>query len=289
MSGSLLLCKDSANSKLRELEVDSNGLLKVDKVDVSALATESSVTALSAKVTACDTGAVAVSSCALPTGAATSVIQTLGNTILSTLDGKVTAVDTGAVVVSSSALPSGAATSAYQSDQITELQNCSGSLSNIDTELQDSNTHLSAIESEIQSQGSSLSDLAGCVSAGVLQVSSSAGGDKSSLSDWVFGGSSSTASISDSTSLASSSFDADNYDVVTIAGNSSNTSDSSLDIEVSMDGSIWFKLADKYLNVDWESGDFGMTVEVATRYIRIKRSNTSGSTETIKALIAGKK
>ena len=50
MSGSLLLCKDVANSKLRELEVDSSGLLKVDKVDVSALATESSLTALSSKV-----------------------------------------------------------------------------------------------------------------------------------------------------------------------------------------------------------------------------------------------
>lgn len=274
MSGSLLLCKDVANSKLRELEVDSNGLLKVDKVDVSALATESSVSTLSAKITACDTGAVAVSSSALPTGAATSVIQTLGNTILSTLDGKVTAVDTGAVVVSSSALPSGAASSAYQSVQISELQAHSGSLS--------------TIESEVQTQSSSLSDLAGCVSAGVLQVSSSAG-DKSSLSDWVLGGSSSTASISDSTTLASSSYDADNYDVVTIAGNSSNTSDSSIDIEVSMDNAIWFKLVDKYLNVDWESGDFGMTVEVATRYIRIKRSNSSGSNETIKALIAGKK
>ena len=288
MSGSLLLCKDPLNSKLRELEVDSNGLLKVDKVDVSALATESSVTALSAKVMACDTNAVAVSSSALPTGAATSAIQTLGNTILSTLDGKVTACDTSAVAVSSSAIPSGAASSAYQSVQISELQTHSGSLSNIDIGMQDANTHLSTIESEVQTQSGSLSDLAGCVSAGVLQVSSSAG-DKSSLSDWVFGGSSSVASISDGTSLVSSSFDADNYDVVTIAGNSSNTSDSSLDIQVSMDNAIWFKLADKYLNVDWENGDFGMTVEVATRYIRVKRSNTSGSTETIKALIAGKK
>ena len=288
MSGSLLLCKDVANSKLRELEVDSSGLLKVDKVDVSALATESSVTALSAKVMACDTNAVAVSSSALPTGAATSAIQTLGNTILSTLDGKVTAVDTGAVVVSSSALPSGAASSAYQSVQISELQNCTGSLSNIDSEMQDANSHLNDIDGAVQDANTHLGDLAGCVSAGVLQVSSSAG-DKSSLSDWVYGGSSSTTSIADSASLASMSFDADNYEVVTIAGNSSNTSDSSLDIEVSMDNTIWFKLVDKYLNVDWESGDFGMTVEVATRYIRIKRSNTSGSAETIKALIAGKK
>lgn len=287
MSGSLLLCKDVANSKLRELEVDSSGLLKVDKVDVSALATESSLTALSAKVMSCDTNAVAVSSCALPTGASTSAIQTLGNTILSTLDGKVVACDTGAVVVSSSALPAGGASSAYQSLQISELQNCVGSLSNIDIGLQDSNSHLSSLESEVQSQSGSLSDLAGCVSAGVLQVSG--GGDKSSLSDWVLGATDSTDSIADGATLASFSFDADNYDVVTIAGNSSNTNDSSLDIEVSMDNTIWFKLADKYLNVDWQSGDFGMTVEIATRYIRVKRSNTSGSTETIKALIAGKK
>ena len=48
------------------------------------------------------------------TGLATSTKQDTGNTSLSSIDGKITAVNTGAVVVSSSALPSGAATSAKQ-------------------------------------------------------------------------------------------------------------------------------------------------------------------------------
>lgn len=48
----------------------------------------------------------------LPSGAATSARQDTGNTSLASIDGKITAVNTGAVVVSSSALPSGAATEA---------------------------------------------------------------------------------------------------------------------------------------------------------------------------------
>lgn len=48
------------------------------------------------------------------TGLATSAKQDTGNTSLASIDGKITAVNTGAVVVSSSALPSGAATSALQ-------------------------------------------------------------------------------------------------------------------------------------------------------------------------------
>lgn len=48
------------------------------------------------------------------TGLATSAKQDTGNTSLASIDGKITAVNTGAVVVSSSALPSGASTSAKQ-------------------------------------------------------------------------------------------------------------------------------------------------------------------------------
>lgn len=66
-------------------------------------ATQTTLSALNDKVTAVNTGAVVVSSSALPTGASTEAT-------LSALNAKVTAVDTGAVVVSSSALPTGAAT-----------------------------------------------------------------------------------------------------------------------------------------------------------------------------------
>ena len=94
---SLILVKDNANSKIRELECDSNGLLKVDKVDVSSLATQATLSSLNGKVTAVNTGAVVVSSSALPTGGATSALQTTGNTTLSTMNGKITACDTSAL------------------------------------------------------------------------------------------------------------------------------------------------------------------------------------------------
>lgn len=63
-------------------------------------------------------GTVAVTSATL----ATTAKQDTGNTSLSSIDGKITAVNTGAVVVSSSALPSGASTSAKQDTLLTELQ-----------------------------------------------------------------------------------------------------------------------------------------------------------------------
>jgi sorbitol-specific phosphotransferase system component IIA len=71
---------------------------------------EGDTTSIDGKVVACNTGAVVVSTSALPTGASTSALQTTGNSSLSSIDGKITACNTGAVVVSSSALPSGAAT-----------------------------------------------------------------------------------------------------------------------------------------------------------------------------------
>lgn len=103
---SLILVKDNANSKLRELECDTNGLLKVDKVDVSALATESSLSSMNAKISNCDTssisGIVSVSaisgdvacthaSLPLPSGASTSANQVTGNASLATLAGCVSA------------------------------------------------------------------------------------------------------------------------------------------------------------------------------------------------------
>lgn len=55
---------------------------------------------------------ISAASLPLPTGAATVAAQTTGNATLASIDGKVTACNTGAVVVSSSALPTGAAAEA---------------------------------------------------------------------------------------------------------------------------------------------------------------------------------
>jgi len=46
-------------------------------------------TSMDGKITACDTGAVVVSSSALPTGASTSALQTTGNSSLTSIDGKI--------------------------------------------------------------------------------------------------------------------------------------------------------------------------------------------------------
>ena len=72
-----------------------------------------SLASVDGKVTACDTGAVVVSSSALPAGASSEAS-------LSAMSAKITACDTGAVVVSSSALPTGASLSAKQ-DEIKTL------------------------------------------------------------------------------------------------------------------------------------------------------------------------
>ena len=72
------------------------------------------------KITACDTGAVVVSSSVLPTGAGTEAKQDVANASIASVDSKITACDTGAVVVSSSALPSGASLSSKQ-DEIKTL------------------------------------------------------------------------------------------------------------------------------------------------------------------------
>lgn len=69
-----------------------------------------SLSSIDGKITACNTGAVVVSSSALPSGGSTGAKQDTGNTSLASIDGKITAVNTGAVVISSSALPTGAAT-----------------------------------------------------------------------------------------------------------------------------------------------------------------------------------
>ncbi len=111
----LLLVKDPTNAKLKELEVNSNGLLKTTTADVSALATESSLSAMNAKIVNCDTssmsGIVSVSAVAgdvaitasalpLPAGASNAANQATANTSLATL---ASCVSANKVAVESSA------------------------------------------------------------------------------------------------------------------------------------------------------------------------------------------
>lgn len=104
-------------------------LLGTMDTDTGSIAT--SATSIDGKITACNTGAVVISSSAMPTGAATSANQTTiighldgvetllgtidtdtGNIAVSaaSIDGKITACNTGAVVISSGSLTANAGT-----------------------------------------------------------------------------------------------------------------------------------------------------------------------------------
>tara|TARA_R110000796_G_scaffold102722_3_gene211734 strand:+ start:534 stop:1199 length:666 start_codon:yes stop_codon:yes gene_type:complete len=218
---SLILVNDFTNSKLKELKCDAAGLLMVDKVDVSGLALESSLSALDAKVTACDTANV-------------------GGTVA--VSGSV------ACTHASLPLPTGAA---------------------LDSSVVVGNGHLST--------------LAGAVTAGVVQVSA---GVVASSHSQVYGVSNGTVAIADTTTSKSSSVDADGYRLITVYGSSTNTSDTEVQIEVSHDNSNWFELNDVFINLDYMTGEFGKTLDLAARYVRLSRSNNSGLSESIQAHIS---
>ena len=218
----LLLVKDVTNSKLKELECDASGNLKVDKVDVSALATESTMSALDAKVTACDTGNIS------------------GVVAVCAVSGDV------ACTHASLPLPTGAATE------------------------------------------SSLATVAGCVSGSVLAVSSSVAAI-SATSVYVFGSQGSPQSELSNLDATSSVVDIDAYSKVLIAGSTTKL-DAEFQVEVSSDNLDWFDLQDKFVNVDYASGHFGIIMDTPFKYIRLKRLGdaTDSGSDSLSCIISGK-
>ena len=116
---------DTGNASLASVDgkvtaCDTGAVVVSSSALPAGASSEASLSAMSAKITACDTGAVVIASSALPAGASLSSKQDTGNASLASVDGKVTACDTGAVVIASSALPAGASLSAKQ-DEIKTL------------------------------------------------------------------------------------------------------------------------------------------------------------------------
>jgi hypothetical protein len=158
---------------------------------VSDSTAQGSLASLDVKVQSCDTGAVVVSSSALPAGAATSALQSAGNADLAviagdttSLDSKVTACDTGAVVVSSSALPAGAATSALQGAGNADLAVIAGDTTSLDSKVTVCNTGAVAIASNADAtKATSTLQAAGNASLSALEGSLYADGDTIGVSD----------------------------------------------------------------------------------------------------------
>jgi hypothetical protein len=146
----LSLGYDRSNGKGRAILVDSGGRVETNTTMTAGhgLATEAKqdtmisslstiagdTTSLDGKITACNTGAVVVSSSALPTGGATSALQTAGNTSLSTLAGAVAGSEFQCDVVSS-ALPTGASTAANQATANTALASLAGCVSGAELQV----------------------------------------------------------------------------------------------------------------------------------------------------------
>mgnify|MGYP003668753628 FL=1 len=220
---SLILVKDTNNSKLRELECDASGNLKVEKVDVSALSTESTMSAMNTKITSCDTGNIS------------------GVVAVSAVAGNV------ACTHASLPLPTGAATEA------------------------------------------SLATISGCVTASKLAVESSA--SVLTVTDaYLWGDATGSESVLNELDSFSDSVDVSTYNKISIYGSSSNLSDE-FEIQVSHDDTNWFELTEKYVSVDYSSGHFGLTIDPAFSYIRMKKVGTGSAmmSDDLWAICSGKK
>ena len=220
---SLILVKDTNNSKLRELECDASGNLKVEKVDVSALSTESTMSAMNTKITSCDTGNIS------------------GVVAVSAVAGNVSCTH------ASLPLPTGAATEA------------------------------------------SLATISGCVTASKLAVESSA--SVLTVTDaYLWGDATGSESVLNELDSFSDSVDVSTYNKISIYGSSSNLSDE-FEIQVSHDDTNWFELTEKYVSVDYASGHFGLTIDPAFSYIRMKKVGTGSAmmSDDLWAILSGKK
>lgn len=102
---------DTVNAHLQNIETTQGGQYSedilsrvalqnidtgIDNIEVYTAGTNGATVSIDSKITACNTGAVVVSSSVLPTGAATATLQTTGNTALSTIVTNTTGVSTAA-------------------------------------------------------------------------------------------------------------------------------------------------------------------------------------------------
>ena len=264
------------NVSVGDVDVNTDGL------EALATAGNATLALINGKVTVCDTGAVVVSSSALPSGASTAINQNLTNTILSTIDGKISVCDTGAVVVSSSALPSGGATSALQTSGNTELNNIllelqtpsslatettlqdvGSEVANVTTSVDDANTKLVDILSDIQSNGSKLDDIVtntGFVSTPARNVVNVA----------------SASSISAGSDVGSG-VDMTDYKSAVISGSTSQYD--SLEIWVSNDGGTTYRFMASICTNSDDSGNpyYHKVINNVAGYIKLKLPSSASS------------
>ncbi len=223
----------------------------------SGAASESSLAGLNAKVVTADTGNVVVASSALPAGAASE-------SSLAGLNAKVVACDTGAVVVSSSALPAGAASES-------SLSAINGKVTACDTGavvVSSSALPAGAADSVKQDEIKTLITATNTALAGTLTVSAGAPTLSKSASTPI-----SAQSIVGQSSHTSAEIDVSSARHLSIIANSSDSANShEVDVLVSnVSGGSYFESSHSGYYLE---GNFHMLIsDVPYKYIKLRIKN----------------
>jgi len=266
---------DSLLAKNSEIEVNN------DQVEAKLDTGNASLASVDGKITACNTGAVVVSSSALPSGASSEAKQDANNASNASIDSKIVSCNTGAVVVSSSALPSGASSEAKQ-----DANNASNA--SIDSKIVACNTGAVVVSSSALASGASseakqdviIGHLDGV--EGLITATNSALAGTLSVSAPTVTKSASTPisnqAINGQSVHLTSEIDIQNARHLTIFGSSSNVSDShEFDLFVSnASGGTYYKTSHSGFYI---SGNVHLLVnDIPYRYIKLQIKNGNSST-----------
>ena len=294
-------------SHLSDIDTAVTGTLTV-----SDSVAQSSLSNIDSKITVCNTGAVAVSSSALPSGGATSALQSAGNADLSTiagdttsLDSKVTACNTGAVVISSNS-DTTKATSTLQSAGNASLATLAGCENGANALQVDINADAVGLANQsLQTAGnSSLSSIDGKLPASLGQtvmnssVSVTVASDQSAvkIQNAEVANAGSHANLANNVTINSGSFSSvvsvANMNMATILYEDTATASfDALDIEISADGTNYFAIDNLYPNLNGAG-----TKRVASRsnmglhgitHLRLKNISSTDNYTGVTATIVG--
>ena len=281
---SLVLGKNPSN-ELTPMEVDNSGNLKVNLAGSS------------------HTGSINVDITGNTIGLATSALQTTGNSSLGNIDTNTTQISTdcstlaGAVSgnevqcdIITSALPTGASTEATLLLAEAHLGNIDTATSSIQSNVATSalqttgNTSLATIAGDTTSMDAKLPSALGQTtmanSLAVVIASnqssipvSSAGGSTTNANQTLAPGANGTAT--------STAVDMNGFANVQFFGNSTNTSDN-IKVEFSHNNSNFFKSAEHFVNQDFSTGDYSITLaDTSARYVRLTQTDTTTTAFTL--------
>ena len=287
---SLVLGKNGSN-ELKEINLTNSGNLKVDLAGSSggAIAANVDITG----------NTIGISTSALQTSGNASLTTIAGDT--TSMDAKITACDTGAVVVSSSALPAGAATDAVlqsadsylgtiatdtfnldsKTTQGYDAQIASGgnglqqnlvygrdASGNLDALLTDASGHLEVVVDDfVKGQATMANSFPVVIASNQSAISvSSAGGNTTNVNDVLAPGAGGTAT--------STAVDMDGFTNLSFFGSSTNTSDQIL-VQVSHNNSTWVENTEAYVSFSPSGGEFFVNIpNTGARYFRVQQIDT---------------